>query len=244
MMERHLVPVYMPGWIWAGLRNVKRILLPPKGEESTIDLSGDREIEWSYIASRLLVGSGSVLDFGAGYGNMSIHAVQKGYHVLALDLEENPFRWSHPNLSRVQGDLLKLELPEKSFDYVLNCSTIEHVGLAGRYGVAVEETNGDLEAMHRLRNLLKPTGKMLMTVPCGEDTVVVPLHRVYGKKRLPELLKGYEIEEQCYWMKQADNCWHPADRDSALAYVPTSHATKPACYSYALACFALGPAID
>jgi SAM-dependent methyltransferase len=242
MMERHLVPVYMPSWIWAGLRKVKRILLPPKELEPTIDLSGDREIEWSYIASRMPAGSGSVLDFGAGHGNMSIHAVQKGYQVLALDLEANPFRWSHPNLKRIQGDLLKLDLPERSFDYILNCSTVEHVGLTGRYGVSVEETDGDLDAMRKLRNLLKRDGKIVMTVPCGQDAVIVPLHRVYGKKRLPQLLQGYEIEEQCYWMKHSDNCWHPADRESALHYVPTSHPTKPACCSYALACFVLGKA--
>ena len=247
MFERRLIPVYLPRGVFGRLAAVKRLIIPSKtvGEPNgIIDLSGDREIEWSYIASRLPAGSGTVLDFGAGYGNMSVHAVQKGYQVLALDLEENPFRWSHPNLNRVQGDLLKLDLPEKSFDYILNCSTVEHVGLTGRYGVAVEETNGDLEAMHRLRSLLKPAGKVLMTIPCGQDTVVVPWHRVYGKERLPKLLDGYGIEEECYWMKLSDNCWHPADRESALSYVPTSHVIEPVRFSYALACFVLRVAGD
>jgi SAM-dependent methyltransferase len=243
MFERRLVPVYLPRGVFGPLRFLKRLVAPSKASPSEpsplIDLSGDREVEWSYIASRLPTGSGSVLDFGAGYGNMSVHAVQRGYQVLALDLEDNPFHWSHPNLKRVKGDLLKLDLPEKSFDYVLNCSTVEHVGLAGRYGVSVEENNGDLEAMRRLRDLLKPTGKMLMTVPCGRDAVVVPWHRVYGRKRFPDLLKGYEIAEQCYWAKQSDNCWHPADRESALSYVPTSHETVPRYCTYALACLVL-----
>jgi SAM-dependent methyltransferase len=245
MFERRLVPVYVPRGVFGPLRSLKRLFIPPKsaaGLLNAIDLSGDREIEWSYIASRLPLGTGSVLDFGAGFGHMSVHAVQRGYQVLALDLEENPFNWSHPNLKRVQGDLLKLDLPEKSFDYILNCSTIEHVGLTGRYGIAVEETNGDLGAMSRLRSLLKPTGKILMTVPCGQDTVVVPWHRVYGKERLPNLLDGYEIKEQCYWMKQSDNRWHPADRESALSYVPTSRMTEPPRFSYALGCFVLGVA--
>jgi SAM-dependent methyltransferase len=245
MFERKLVPVYLPRGAFDRLATLKRLIIPTKtlpGPNGLIDLSGDREIEWSYIASRLPTGSGSVLDFGAGYGAMSIHGVQKGYEVLALDLEENPFHWTHPNLNRVRGDLLKMELPERSFDYILNCSTVEHVGLTGRYGVAVDETNGDLDAMRRLRSLLKPAGKMLMTVPCGQDTVVVPWHRVYGKERLPKLLEGYEIEEECYWVKRLDNCWHPADRESALSYVATSRATEPPRFSYALACFVLGVA--
>ncbi len=239
MFERRLVPIYLPRGMWAGLRRVKRVLSPPVEQELTIDLSGDREIEWSYIASRMAPGNGSVLDFGAGCGTMSIHALQKGYRVVALDLEDNHFHWSHPNLNRVQGDLLKLDLPKGSFDYVLNCSTVEHVGLTGRYGVSVKESNGDFEAMGKLRSLLKPSGKMIMTVPCGQDAVVVPMHRVYGQKRLPGLLKGYEIEEQCYWVKGCDNRWHSADRESALSYVPTIHATMPACCTYALACFVL-----
>ena len=242
--ERQLVPVYLPRGVFQRLTALKRLFIPSKTSPPEpgplIDLSGDREVEWSYIASRLPADGGSVLDFGAGYGTMSIHAVQKGHRVLALDLEENPFQWSHPNLERVQGDLLKLDLPEGSFDYILNCSTVEHVGLTGRYGVSVEETDGDLDAMRKLRTLLKPSGKMLMTIPCGQDTVVVPWHRVYGERRLPRLLEGYRMEEQCYWVKHLDNCWHIADRDSALSYLPTSHAARPSCCSYALACFVLG----
>ena len=246
--KRHLIPIYLPDGAFERLTTFKRLFIPsktpPPQPYPVVDLSGDREIEWAYIASRLPAGGGSVLDFGAGCGTLSMHAVQKGYQILALDLEESPFRWVHPNLKRVRGDLLKLTIHETSFDYVLNCSTVEHVGLMGRYGVSVEETNGDLDAMRKLRRLLKPSGKMLMTIPCGRDFVVVPWHRVYGEGRLPELLKGYQIEEQCYWMKQSDNCWHPTDRESALSYVPTSHPTKATLCSYALACFVLRVAGD
>jgi SAM-dependent methyltransferase len=243
MFERYLVPVYLPPWVYKPLLKVKRAFIPSAVDDPApaVDISGEREIEWAYIASRLPAGSGSVLDFGAGYGTMSMHAVQKGYQVLALDLEENSFRWSHPNLKRVRGDLLKLALPETFFDYVLNCSTVEHVGLTGRYGVSVEETNGDLEAMGRLRRLLTPSGKLLMTIPCGRDSVFVPWHRVYGEKRLPDLLKGFHVEEQCYWVKQSDNCWYPADRESALHYVPTGHPTVGTYCTYALGCFVLRP---
>jgi len=243
MFERQLVPVYLPRGVFERLTALKRVFIPSKtatsGPPPLVDLSGDREVEYSFIASRLPAGSGSVLDFGAGYGTLSIHAIQKGYRVLALDLENNPLRWSHPSLKRFQGDLLKIDLPERPFDYILNCSTVEHVGLTGRYGIAVEETSGDLAAMRKLLTLLKPGGRMLMTVPCGQDTVVVPWHRVYGTKRLPQLLDGYQIVEQCYWAKQADNCWHPTDRDTAFSYVPTTHATKPTWCTYALACFVL-----
>ena len=103
MFERQLIPVYLPSGVFQRLRALKRFFIRPKSlpePEGKINLSGDREIEWSYIASRLPNGSGSVLDFGAGHGNMSVHAIQKGYQVLALDLEDNPFHWSHPEVLR------------------------------------------------------------------------------------------------------------------------------------------------
>lgn len=241
-MERHLVPVHIPDWMWAGLRKVKRTFIPPRKQEMVIDLSGSRDVEWSYIASRLPVGPGRAFDFGCGTGNMCIHAVQKGYKVMALDLEPGPFPWSHPNVEIVRGDLLKLDLPDLTFDFILNCSSVEHVGLAGRYGVEVEETGGDLAAMQRMRKMLKPEGKMLLTVPCGRDAVIVPWHRVYGAERLPKLLSGYEIEEQVYWVKRADNVWYPANRETALSYVPTNHPTNGFLTCYALGCFVLAKA--
>lgn len=207
-----------------------------------MDLSGSRDIEWSYIASRLPMGPGYALDFGCGFGNMCIHAVQKGYRVLALDLKAEPFLWSHPNVQIVNGDLLKLDLPDSIFDFVLNCSTVEHVGLSGRYGVAVDETDGDLAAMERMRKLLKPSGKVLLTIPCGKDAVIVPWHRVYGKERLPKLFSHYTVEDQVYWVKHADNIWYPADRDTALDFVPTSHPTIGFLSCYALGCFVLSNA--
>ena len=181
-----------------------------------------------------------MFDFGCGYGNLSIHAIQKGHRVLALDLETNRVPWSHPNWTFVCGDLLKLDLPDGQFDYVLNCSSVEHVGLSGRYGVAVPETDGDLAAMQRMRRLLKPGGRMILTLPCGLDAVIAPWHRVYGKDRLPCLLTGYEVQEQCFWVKQEDNRWHPCQRETALSYVPTCQPKNPPICSYALGCFVLG----
>jgi SAM-dependent methyltransferase len=244
MSEKLLVPIYLPGWLLKAVLAVKRFFVPSDSITPAVDLAGDRTIEWSYIAARLPVGPASVLDFGCGDGSVSIHAVQKGCTVLALDLQPGPFAWSHPQVEIRSGDLLKLSLPEHSFDVILNCSTVEHVGLSGRYGVALEETDGDLAAMKKLRTLMKPSGKMIMTIPCGRDATITPWHRVYGAERLPRLLDGYHIEEQVYWVKRPDNRWYLAERESAMAYVPTGHPTRGNGCSYALGCFVLRPGAE
>jgi SAM-dependent methyltransferase len=71
----------------------------------------------------------------------------------------------------IQGDLLKLDLPTNHFDLIINCSTVEHVGLVGRYSVTENRPDGDLEAMARLRDLMKPSAIMLLTVPVGQDAI-------------------------------------------------------------------------
>jgi SAM-dependent methyltransferase len=240
MTEKLLVPVYLPDWLHRSVVKMKRAVMPRHApiQVGRIDLSGDREIEWSFIASRIPAGTGEVLDFGCGYGTLTIHAAQRGYRVIALDLESHVFSWIHPEVQAICGDLLKLDLPSKHFDLILNCSSIEHVGLAGRYGNTIDEANDDLVAMRKLNTLLKDSGKMLLTIPCGRDAVIVPWHRVYGAQRLPRLLEGYRVEEECYWTKGPDNRWRQSTKEIALSFEPSSSPIPAQC-SYAIGCFVL-----
>jgi hypothetical protein len=61
---------------------------------------------------------------------------------------------------------------------------------------------------------------MLLTIPCGQDAAVVPWHRVYGEGRLPKLLKGFEVVEQEFCVKRADNRWYPSDRRRRFCLYP------------------------
>ena len=44
-------------------------------------------------------------------------------------------------------------------------------------------------------NILKKDGQLFLGVPVGLDTLVWNAHRIYGEKRLPMLLNGFEILE-------------------------------------------------
>ena len=82
------------------------------------------------------------------------------------------------------------ENPRK-YDAVLSISSLEHDGM-GRYGDPINP-NGDLEAMSRLKNFLKPNGVLFLAVPMGPDAVVWNAHRIYGRKRFPLLIDGWEV---------------------------------------------------
>jgi len=208
-------------------------------KKSIPNLAGERNIEWSWVSSQMSSGPGEALDFGPGGSFLGLIAAQRGFRVTAVDLEPVQWHYTHPGLQFIHGDILKLSLPTNHFDLVINCSTVEHVGLAGRYGVTEDNTNGDLEAMARLKKLMKPGGIMLLTIPVGQDAVFLPLHRVYGAQRLPRLLEGYKVEKEAFWVKDNQNRWVPAEKEAALHFKASAGSWNPLSNVYALGCFVL-----
>ncbi len=197
---------------------LNRFLLPPPP-----NLLGDRDIEFSWVVANIPDGPGEALDFGPGKSYLALVAARKGFKVTALDLRPMTWYYKHPQLSFVQGDLFSTEFQPNHFDLIINCSSIEHVGLAGRYGVSKSYPDGDITAMKVLKGVLKPEKLMLLTIPVGKDQVINPLHRVYGADRLPKLLKGWDVLKEEYWAKNEDNTWVSVDKSLALSREPTDH---------------------
>ena len=213
-----------------------------------LDLTGDRDIEWSFVAARipeapgdpLQAIRGTALDFGCRDTSIGLIAAMKGYQTLSIDLEPHVFTWWHPNRRFLQIDLLHPNfdgcLDNKQFDLVINCSTIEHVGLAGRYGVVSGELLGDIRAMDKLYNLMKPAGKQILTLPVGKDAVFPPLHRVYGEKRFFQLIGDLLIERAEFWIKDPQLGWNLATWEDAFNYKAEWSDQRRI---YAIGCFTL-----
>src|ERR671936_240171 len=109
-------------------------------------LRGERWVEWSFTLARLADGPGRTLDFGADVGFLALAAAQRGHDVVALDRLPSALDYTHERVEFLQADILGRPLADRTFDQIINCSSIEHVGLPGRYGSG-EAVDGDLEAM-------------------------------------------------------------------------------------------------
>jgi len=239
-MERYLIPVRLPKWLHSALVGVKRIFVPPAASPSPkIDIGGERNVEWSFLSAEMPSGPGEALEFGCENGYMSLVAAEKGYHVLANDLEEQSFSWSHPSVEFRKGDFLTLPLPASHFDLLINCSSVEHVGVPGRYGISSKQENGDIEVMNRFAEVLKPGGMLMMTAPCGRDAVMAPWCRVYGPDRLPKLFSRFEVVKENYWIKSVNNQWVRCERASALDFQPVQDLSNPHGCAYTLGGFIL-----
>jgi SAM-dependent methyltransferase len=198
-------------------------------------LQGDRAVEWSFCMARLTDGPGTTLDFGAGVGPLSLCAAQRGHEVIALDRVPLTLDYAHEAITLVQADILDRPLEGSRFDQIINCSSVEHVGLAGRYG-SFAAAEGDLEAMEIMRSMLVSGGKMILTIPVGRDMVCAPRHRIYGRTRLPRLLDSYERIEEQYWCKNPRRGWVQTDPGTAFA-------TEGSESFYSLGLFVLAPSV-
>jgi hypothetical protein len=231
-MSLNSLVVKLASWVPpALLQKIVKVSVP--------NLAGDRDIEWSWIAAHIQEGPGEALDFGTGSSTLGFIAAQRRFTVTSVDLGKIHWLYVQPGLRFVQGDILDIELPEGRFDLVINCSTVEHVGLSGRYGVKKSMPDGDIEAMSRLRGLMKPCGTMLLTVPVGQDAVFPPMTRVYGTQRLPRLLEGFTTEKKNFWIKDSGNRWIMTDEETALKTRTSAGSWNPLKNFYGLGCFVL-----
>lgn len=187
----------------------RRISEPPPP-----NLKGDRDIEYSWILAHLPQGPGRAVEFGCGNSVLSLVAARRGFQVTAIDLTPVQWFYVNPSLTFLQKDIFELSLDPSSLDLVINCSSVEHVGL-GRYGDSVDP-DGDLKAMKVLHKFLKPGGTMLLTAPIGQDATISWRHRVYGPERLKRLLEGFLVEAKEYWVKDENNRWVLAEESEAL----------------------------
>jgi len=108
-----------------------------------------------------------VLDLGAGFGRHAFETIRRGAHVVAADLSfdelvatKNTFAAMHvageipdqTGSASVQADGLKLPFSDESFDRIIASEVMEHVP-------------DDLSVMTELHRLLRPGGRIAITVP-------------------------------------------------------------------------------
>ena len=126
----------------------------------------ERIVEIPWVLSRL--GSGAVLEVGYAFAEPAYLAAlirAQVERLVGVDLAER----DAPGVEGTRADVRALPFEPGSFDQVLLVSTLEHVGADNSvYGVANDNPGGAAEALAELRRVLRPGGRLLLTVPTGE----------------------------------------------------------------------------
>jgi len=183
---------------------------PPRGG---FDLDGEKLMDWGWICANLPPGPRRALEIGPGKSPIIPAMLSLGYEVTAVDTSADPASITE-GFHFVRGDFSGFPCDGR-FEVIVVCSVVEHVGLAGRYGCQAD-VDGDLKAMRRIKNLLEPTGQVLLTIPVGLDVVHKPWHRVYGRERLPKLLDGFKVARSRFLQKAPEGPWFSTTQERAL----------------------------
>jgi SAM-dependent methyltransferase len=103
-------------------------------------------------------------------------------------LDIRPLKSSVPNLHFLQGDLMQPLAPQlvACTDSLSCLHALEHFGL-GRYGDPVDH-DGYLLGLANLARMVRPGGRLYLSVPIGPQRIEFNAHRVFAVATLLELV--------------------------------------------------------
>lgn len=176
----------------------------------------ERVVEIPWVLSRYR-GEQRVLDIGPAYAVTWYlrHLAGLGIPELhGVDLRPVRIR----GMRTATADVRRLPYPDAGFDLILCVSTIEHIGTAtdDQYGAeAASDQAGDVQALVEMGRVLRPGGRILITVPFGRRQDL-PWMRQYDLPRWRELLAagGFGAEEAALYRYDRGSGWHLAGAPS------------------------------
>jgi len=147
----------------------------------------DRYIEYPFVLSNLPKEPVKILDVGCSGSMFPLLMQAIGHNVSGIDIR----RSNVSGFQFFQRDICDTHFVENQFDVITAVSTIEHIGLKGRYGS--QENSTDKKALEEIYRILKPEGLFLMTVPFGARYEKHKNHRIYNLITLKSLLNNFSV---------------------------------------------------
>lgn len=152
----------------------------------------DRHLEYPWIIENINIKEGKLLDVGSTACELLYELLPKTIEIHGINLNDQVIQNKQIRFSK--GDIRKTDYPDNYFDCITCISTLEHIGVAGRYN-SDNDPEGDIKAMQEMNRILKTDGILLVTVPYGIKDVL-PINKLYNKNRIEKLFRGYNIVEQ------------------------------------------------
>ena len=149
--------------------------------------------DWKYVLQAFdayPIKGKNVLIWGLASCNCDAMAIYKGAKKVYV-VDYNKPICDNEKIEVMNHEELRQKMP--LVDFEISYSSFEHDGL-GRYGDPLSP-NGDFRAMEEAGKFLTDNGILILGVPLGKDCIVWNAHRIYGKYRLPLLLKGWQLED-------------------------------------------------
>jgi len=116
--------------------------------------------------------------------------------VNTIFVDYRPLLTNLSNLCSISADIVFMPFRTNSIESLSCLHVIEHIGL-GRYGEQVDP-EGSFKAARELERILKPGGKLYLSVPVGRERVCFNAHRVFRPQTVSELFPALCPIEFCF----------------------------------------------
>ena len=198
----NVVGMYLPLWLRKHVSN-------PSYNMRTVELP----FLFNNIPSPAPKGA-TVLDFGCCESRNALHLASVGYKVYGIDYQAD-YAFPHENINFVRGDMLNVDgqyyaKPVPFYDYIIAISSIEHSGLPA-YGNIKIDSRAPRQIMRIFKTVIKPTGKLILTVPYAKKYEETPFERHYDDMALENLFNGlFKMNKKIIFEQEHPNPWKVA----------------------------------
>jgi SAM-dependent methyltransferase len=130
----------------------------------------------------------SHVDIGSSVMMVSVLSAQ----VPVVFVDYRPLQVNLPGILSVGGDLKRLPFVDAGLASVSSLHVIEHVGL-GRYGDSLDP-DGSRAAARELARVVRPAGRLYLSVPVGRERVCFNAHRVFAPSTIVSYFSGMQLQ--------------------------------------------------
>jgi SAM-dependent methyltransferase len=201
-----------------------KLWLSYESDPSSNPLWGDTCVLYAFIIKNLINLDKNkfktVLDVGCYRSPLTPIIKEIGFSVDGIDILPSPA--SYEGVNYIQGDFISKPLKNNYYDIVVMCYVISHIGLGSRFKAGVLK-DGDLKAIEKVEQLLKPRGILIITIPYGKEKIVMPWHRVYNKngKLLQYIYHHFDVITEEFYKNNLENIWVKCEESEAKNVEPS-----------------------
>ena len=136
-------------------------------------------------------------------------------HVETVFVDYRPLKVSLPGLTSIAGNILDLPFPDGSVESLSCLHVIEHIGL-GRYGDPIDP-QGSVKAALELQRIVRPGGKLFLSLPIGRERICFNAHRVHAPSSVADMFSQMKLLEFSY--VDDGGQYHEADPNESASHL-------------------------